>query len=847
MADVTLQSFVIKIRHEIDPASQKRFSDSLHAGLAQIKAMHLALAALAYAAVESLTKTVDSLNKLNTVSRVTGVTVAQLKEARAAFKAMELGAEEADAAIVGLEKRMRDPGMVEVYEQLIKKPFTNAKDAIFELGKEYHRIVEANRHLGGERSEAALTYKWEIEKFNVDFEKVIRRQDIFWKEMHEGAKRNREILLRFYGDRQGGTEEEQYKRAEKRQQEAAERAKKVDEAWTGVSEAFNTLIESFVSENFDAIIEILHAVRDALASKELREGLTDLVNLIREFMAHQFSIKGITDTIREFGRAVLEVAGWIGAAKQYLDNLSKLGTKEYEAPKELQGNRLGENPFKGESWLWNKLFGKSEEKKGGYQHGGIVPINAHAGEMVLPSDISSGLIGMIRSGRGPQYTSGLETEMKEWFAGDSSFRPLVAFAGSVYTELEAMFRNIFGDKLPGGGEGSSGSSGGGGAGGGGAGGGGGEEGGGAGGGAGGGGEGGGDKATSLAEDRKKFAEELANNPELRDKVMRIAANEQGQSGRGTQQVIESMMNRASIRGRTLAQEAKWTGEKGYYAQGTMGRGALENAAHREILERSLKAALEGGNLANYATDNASQGLAVRGEQTGRFKVAAQSIVGAQTGQRGNETFFTPGTANPGDIKRFAEWRARMGPGGGAPAGAPAGMQDTLAGLNALTQEAERAGLTVTSGYRDPHHHLSRANPRSQHITGRAFDVRARTAAQADEAMKKIRTMMAGRGLEYGRDYTMIDEVRRPFGHTTAPHVHTQLTPQGMQRYREAMQQSKGTQTARSGGTINAPHTTNVTVNGAGDPKAVAREVSNIQQANSARHTHRMRGAQRKIG
>jgi hypothetical protein len=82
-------------------------------------------------------------------------------------------------------------------------------------------------------------------------------------------------------------------------------------------------------------------------------------------------------------------------------------------------------------------------------------------------------------------------------------------------------------------------------------------------------------------------------------------------------------------------------------QGSKGKGALEDPAHKKILEESLSKALAGGNLANYATDNASQGLAVKDETKGLFKTAAQSIEGAQTGQRGNETFFTPGSANPG--------------------------------------------------------------------------------------------------------------------------------------------------------------------------------------------------------
>lgn len=238
---------------------------------------------------------------------------------------------------------------------------------------------------------------------------------------------------------------------------------------------------------------------------------------------------------------------------------------------------------------------------------------------------------------------------------------------------------------------------------------------------------GGGTSTSLGADRQRFAEELKNNPALREKVMRIAANEQGKSGRGTQQVIESMMNRASIRGRTLEQEAKWTGEKGYYAQGTMGKGALEDPAHKAILENSLNQALGGGNLANYATDNASQGLAVKDEQTGAFKVASHSIEGGQTGQRGNETFFTPGSANPGDQKRFAEWRGRMGRGEAGPAGGGSAMDpqhkgggvdpDLLKAMNASWNEVLPKGYTarLTSGARPG------GSPSSQHHHGHATD------------------------------------------------------------------------------------------------------------------------------
>ena len=69
------------------------------------------------------------------------------------------------------------------------------------------------------------------------------------------------------------------------------------------------------------------------------------------------------------------------------------------------------------------------------------------------------------------------------------------------------------------------------------------------------------------------------------------------------------MNRAEVRGTSLEAQAKWhESEGGYYQQGNMGVGALENAFHRAILEQSLKNVLGGSNISNYATDNSSGSL-----------------------------------------------------------------------------------------------------------------------------------------------------------------------------------------------------------------------------------------------
>jgi hypothetical protein len=156
---------------------------------------------------------------------------------------------------------------------------------------------------------------------------------------------------------------------------------------------------------------------------------------------------------------------------------------------------------------------------------------------------------------------------------------------------------------------------------------------------------------ALATDRAKFKAEMDANPALKEKVLRIAANEQGKNAGGTQAVIESMMNRASMKGTSLAAQAKWTGEGGYYEQGNMGKGALENKEHAAVLNKSLEGALAGSNTTDYATDNASQGLARKRKANNEMEF---------TKEFNGESFFRPGrVSGQGNVNKHAAWMNRM--------------------------------------------------------------------------------------------------------------------------------------------------------------------------------------------
>jgi hypothetical protein len=154
----------------------------------------------------------------------------------------------------------------------------------------------------------------------------------------------------------------------------------------------------------------------------------------------------------------------------------------------------------------------------------------------------------------------------------------------------------------------------------------------------------------LASQRDRFRAELNAKPWLKEKFLDILYNEQGRNAQGTQAVAESAMNRALVRGTSLEQQLRWHGHErgGYYAPGNMGRGSQR---YRQILQTALDNALNGSNIADYATDNSSGSLARRERATGSFRF--------RKGYTG-ESFFAPGHGEPGLARAWDRWMAGLG-------------------------------------------------------------------------------------------------------------------------------------------------------------------------------------------
>lgn len=253
--------------------------------------------------------------------------------------------------------------------------------------------------------------------------------------------------------------------------------------------------------------------------------------------------------------------------------------------------------------------------------------------------------------------------------------------------------------------------------------------------------------TGLAADRARFAEELRNNPALREKVIGIIAGENPHPTAG-RAVVESMMNRASMMGTSLAHSARTTREGGYY----QGYKPGASGALRERLNSYIDDALRGSNTANYATDNASQGLAAKHKVTGVFEPTGPDL--------NRETFFRPGTTKlRGGRAAWDRWRARVG----------SGATDDEVAKRILSQGAEEAVGRAARPHGDQHGPMGGRKP------GELF---------RDDLMGPTRTFAPKTGVDELR--TFMDSGRRFAGQVGGKstsssvtmgnvHIHTQAT------------------------------------------------------------------------
>ena len=296
---------------------------------------------------------------------------------------------------------------------------------------------------------------------------------------------------------------------------------------------------------------------------------------------------------------------------------------------------------------------------------------------------------------------------------------------------------------------------------------------------------GGSLYPEIAKQRAPLVSEVESNPEVRD-FLAATLSQEAADPDAMLGVVESLFNRTQMRKSSIVKELT----NGFY--GPVNRGEVGKILERGVepwmydqLDNALEAVSNGSDLIEGRTD---QGMI--NEITGPKSRYGGEYFGYMGGdptwsmqhQRSKGDPGAPSRAwnrTPSKRAGAEEWGM---PEGLVLDGEPGQEKQEVGGLDLAISEAKEAGLTVTSGYRSPSDPLSKANPKSAHTQGMAFDLRAKTEDEADTVMAKQREIFAKRGMEEGRDYRFIDEVRNPSGHATGPHVHVEMTESGISGY-----------------------------------------------------------------
>ena len=258
--------------------------------------------------------------------------------------------------------------------------------------------------------------------------------------------------------------------------------------------------------------------------------------------------------------------------------------------------------------------------------------------------------------------------------------------------------------------------------------------------------------SNLAADRQKFADELANNPQLRQKIMAIAAGEQGNHPIGTRAIVESMMNRASLYGTSLEKQARLhasTGinENGYYA-GYKPQ-ALNNPKTAQLLSNNIDEALKGTNDSNFATDNASGSWGQGRIDSGMFN--------KQSGIHG-ELFMSPGDSRAAGYAKYPAWRQAMEQGSVTPGqqqelnNSKIENQENIGNNETLTEKGKQGGIPplvpqqlLAQGYTQAKQAIETARASREEQAGPA-----RPPQTQDEAQVRQQTQsMFGHGGPFG--------------------------------------------------------------------------------------------------
>ena len=460
MADTVLESFLIKLGFQVDQASSKTFTTTVAEAGKQVLKFTTAIAGMATAVEEAVRRAAFQLDRLHTTATLAGESSQELQEYAQAVNAIGGNYEAAIQAQVKFATELREaPWMKDYAKDLLGRDFKSVSDFFEGITHKYADLIK----MYGETGEQTVTFGQQLrENLHIDTTNLFLAAKAINK-FDEDIRHTREEAELF---------RDRFQKAQDASRELAFNFKELSNTIKGYYQtAFGGLEHWLAGIYADADkwlkdqIPAFNAWMDELEGNFTKHDWAKLGEQLGKAIGE--GIKYVIDHMPEWAEA------GTGAAEKFINAFGDALLKQMPAGLSnfLTTLQRGFNAASGianpgedkpESfwhWLTTDIEKQPGYRKPNMQHGGIVPINAHAGEMVLPANISEGLQSFFMGADNPLDFLG------DWLTGDTSYTPQIYLAAEVYDKLGDVIEDVL-SRVGFGGGGGAGGGGGGGAGGG---------------------------------------------------------------------------------------------------------------------------------------------------------------------------------------------------------------------------------------------------------------------------------------------------------------------------------------------------------------------------------------------
>lgn len=511
MADVTLQSFVVRLKYVVDESTQKHFHENVKKSIDGLNGVRLAALGALLGVEEMVRRSTSYYSNLDYLTRSVGASAEAIGRYRAELEGANISGGEADSVLSGLAEKFRQPGLKQAAESIVG-PVNNVVEFMEKAGSRYHDLLV--QFHGDETAQPLVAIRTQIEGwFGAGASRIVQEHARNWDLATARLAAHNKI----------------YKDLQISEKEATAQSTQFRQTLADVGE---TLQASFIKllttpgpdgrTPLQVITEIGEKFSKWLISKEARDTLKEIADVL--LPAIEFALKHLEAIVIAFAAVwALNFAGkMVGNIRTLLGGLGELATAlgliKTEAasastavaavpagaaaaggwrgalgragklvggaglaftaaelaqalypyigthhPGSFADPERKENQSGWRKWVFGDPFGVGQAYKPAYQHGGIVPANLHPGEMVLPANISSGLQGFFAGGSSSFVGTlrSMQTAFVAWFSGDTAYKPIVELGDDT---MERMGHGR--GETPGGGGGGGGGAGGGGGGGG---------------------------------------------------------------------------------------------------------------------------------------------------------------------------------------------------------------------------------------------------------------------------------------------------------------------------------------------------------------------------------------------